>query len=85
MVASSEQCRRHVSAAAWAIPSFSDDGVVQTILKELENVHTARRTEKKPPLVSLQLRCLRFYVSGSNAAGSMDFPGDAANRMELCR
>ncbi|CAM9745424.1 unnamed protein product [Scytosiphon promiscuus] len=55
MVASSEQCRRHVSGAASAVPSFSDDGVVQTVLKELKGVEDGQRTGTKPPLVWAEL------------------------------
>lgn len=54
MVASVEQCRRHATGAASAISSFSDDGVVQTVLKELRKVDENARTGAKPPLVSLK-------------------------------
>lgn len=52
MIASSEQCRRHVSGAAGAVSSFSDDGVVQSVLKELKGVGEDQRSGTKPPLVS---------------------------------
>ncbi len=52
MVASSEQCRRHVSGAAGATASFSDDGVVQSVLKELKGVGEDQRAGTKSPLVS---------------------------------
>ncbi|CAM9481129.1 unnamed protein product, partial [Hapterophycus canaliculatus] len=55
MVASSEQCRRHVSGAASAVPSFSDDGVVQTVLKELKGADDNQRAGTKPPLVWAEL------------------------------
>lgn len=51
MIASSEQCRRHVSGSAAAISSFSDDGVVKAVLKELKNVGVAKG-KIKAPLVS---------------------------------
>lgn len=55
MVASSEQCRRHVSGATSAVSSFSDDGVVQTVLKELKGIDLNERAGTKPPLVSVRL------------------------------
>lgn len=54
MVASNEQCRRHIAGAASAVSSFSDDGVVQAVLKELQKVDKDRRTGTRPPLVSLK-------------------------------
>ncbi|CAN0489387.1 unnamed protein product, partial [Scytosiphon promiscuus] len=42
MVASNEQCRRHIAGAASAVSSFSDDGVVQAVLKELHKVDKDR-------------------------------------------
>lgn len=54
MVASSEQCRRHVSGNTSTIPSFSDDGVVQSVLKEVQKAGVAgQRTGTKAPLVSI--------------------------------
>lgn len=63
MVAASEQCQRHAAGAVSTIPSFSDDGVVQTVLKELQRVSEDQRTGTKPPLVSLQapLGCLQAW------------------------
>lgn len=55
MVASSEQCRRHVSGGTSAISSFSDDGVVQSVLKVLKGVDQDERAGTKPPLVSASL------------------------------
>lgn len=54
MVASNEQCRRHIAGAASAVSSFSDDGVVQAVLKELHKVEKDRRTGTRPPLVGLK-------------------------------
>lgn len=53
MVASNEQCRRHIAGAASAVASFSDDGVVQAVLKELSKVDKDRLTGTRPPLVGL--------------------------------
>lgn len=52
MVASSEQCRRHVSGGTSAVSSFSDDGVVQSVLKVLKGVDQDERAGTKSPLVS---------------------------------
>ena len=65
MVASTEQCRRHIAGAASAVPSFSDDGVVQTVLKELRGVGEDRHTSTRPPLVSLE----HFVVLLKNLLG----------------
>lgn len=54
MVASSEQCRRHAAGAVSTVLSFSDDGVVQTVLKEIRKGDDDKRTGLKPPLVSLK-------------------------------
>lgn len=52
MVASSDQCRRHASGSASAIPSFSDDGVVHTVLKEIQKaVKDKHPPGEKPYLV----------------------------------
>ncbi|CAM9245899.1 unnamed protein product [Ectocarpus fasciculatus] len=56
MVASSEQCRRHVSGSTSTIPSFSDDGVVQSVLKEIKKAGVVgQRTGAKAPLVWAEL------------------------------
>lgn len=56
MVASSDQCRRHIAGATSAVASFSDDGVVQAVLKELRGVGEDRHTGTRPPLVGLEHR-----------------------------
>lgn len=61
MVASSEQCRRHVSGGTSAVSSFSDDGVVQTVLRELKGFDQDERSGTKPPLVSK--RCCKLVTS----------------------
>ncbi|CAM9945837.1 unnamed protein product [Ectocarpus sp. 6 AP-2014] len=56
MVASSEQCRRHISGSASTVSSFSDDGVVQSVLKEIQRAGVMRqRTGTKAPLVWAEL------------------------------
>lgn len=62
IVASSEQCRRHVTGGASAVSSFSDDGVVQTVLKVLKGVDQDDRSGTKPPLV--RRRLLFRYLEG---------------------
>lgn len=56
MVASSEHCRRHAAGAVSTVLSFSDDGVVQTVLKEIRKGDDDKRTGLKPPLVSLKIK-----------------------------
>ena len=63
MVASSEQCRRHVSGAAAAVPSFSDDGVVRAVLKALGCVGDDKRTGTKAPMVSRK-RSVSLFRNG---------------------
>lgn len=67
MVASNEQCRRHIAGAASAVASFSDDSVVQAVLQELCKVDKDRRTGTRPPLVGFKhlvvlLRRLLLHV-----------------------
>lgn len=72
MIASSEQCRRHVSGATSAISSFSDDGVVQSVLKELKRVGENQRARTKPPLVRMSLArraCFSFLLCVDSVKG----------------
>lgn len=60
MMASSEQCRRHAAGTVSVVPSFSDDGVVQAVLKEIRKGDDDRRTGLKAPLVSM--KC--YHITG---------------------
>lgn len=76
MVASSEHCRRHVSGSASTVCSFSDDGVVQSVLKEIKRAGVMRqRTGTKAPLVSIShLRRAHALVMATRRRGCSFVP-----------
>lgn len=54
MIASQEQCRRHASGSVSIVTSFSDDGVVHSILKEVRKAaEDGKDTPGRAPLVRL--------------------------------